>query len=246
MTKIVVCTGGFDPLHSGHIKYLNAAKALGDVLYVGLNSDEWLTRKKGKAFMPFNERQLVLENIKCVDKVYEFDDSDGSASLFLEKIKSSYPYAHIIFANGGDRTAINIPEMSVKNVEFKFSVGGDDKSNSSSWILEEWKSPKIIRPWGYYRVLYDVPGMKVKELTVEPNKRLSMQRHNLRCEYWIVSEGNATIGWNPGLQKLKRHESEEITQGEWHQLINDTEYPLKLVEIQYGEDCTESDIERKE
>jgi D-beta-D-heptose 7-phosphate kinase/D-beta-D-heptose 1-phosphate adenosyltransferase len=145
MTKIVIATGGFDPIHSGHIEYLNAAKQLGDLLVVGLNSDEWLKRKKGKPFMPWSERQKILQNIRCVDLVAEFDDSDNTAIDCIRKIHRLFPNAKIIFANGGDRTIENIPEMglALKNLSFVFSVGGSDKKNSSSWILNEWEKKHI-------------------------------------------------------------------------------------------------------
>ena len=199
MTKIVVVSGGFDPVHSGHIKLIKEARLLGDMLIVGINSDEWLARKKGRAFMPWNERLCVLNNLSAVDEVYTFDDEDGTACHLLQQVRAHYPDSQIVFANGGDRTAGNIPEMSVTGVEFAFGVGGTDKANSSSWILEEWKAPKTERPWGYYRVLHEVPGMKVKELTVNPGCSLSMQRHNHRSEYWIVSEGSAVVNSNmPG------------------------------------------------
>jgi D-beta-D-heptose 7-phosphate kinase/D-beta-D-heptose 1-phosphate adenosyltransferase len=189
--KIVLVTGGFDPLHSGHIAYFKAAKQLGNLLVVGINSDDWLSRKKGRSFMPASERKAIIENLYQVHKVIEFDDTDNSAVDAIKKVKNMFPRDQIIFANGGDRTPDNIPEMVVDNVEFAFGVGGNNKKNSSSWILEEWKAPRTVRPWGYYRVLHEVPGMKVKELTVEPKQQLSMQRHNLRAEYWIVSEGEA-------------------------------------------------------
>lgn len=243
--KIVVVSGGFDPVHSGHVLLMNSAKTYGDYLIVGVNSDAWLERKKGRAFMPYDERRAVVSNMKAVDEVMQFDDSDGSACNLLEKVKKNYPGHQIIFANGGDRTAANIPEMAVMDVIFKFGVGGEDKANSSSWILEEWKSPKTERTWGYYRVLHNVPGMKVKELTVNPGSSLSMQRHEHRNEYWIVSEGIATIDWNPGQTKLKKHKSEIISINDWHQLSNEEDVPLKVVEIQYGSACEEDDIERK-
>jgi len=249
--KIAIVTGGFDPVHSGHIKYLEAAKQLGDRLVIGLNSDAWLERKKGRAFMPFEERKAVLESLSVKGEVRAFDDSDGSACSLLEQIKRGYPYAEIIFANGGDRTATNIPEMSVKDVVFKFGVGGEDKANSSSWILEEWKAPKTKRQWGYYRVLHELEGMKVKELTVEPGKSLSMQRHQHRAEYWIVSEGeclvNSTMpdGYTLPPSHLTKHKSFDIAVGEWHQLTNPYDKPCKIVEIQYGNSCEEDDIERK-
>jgi D-beta-D-heptose 7-phosphate kinase/D-beta-D-heptose 1-phosphate adenosyltransferase len=137
--KIVIVTGGFDPVHSGHIECFKAARSLGDKLIVGINSDNWLTRKKGKPFMPWNERSIIVEHLTMVDKVIAFNDDDNTAIDAIQLTKSLYPSDDIIFANGGDRTANNIPEMVFDDVEFVFGVGGDDKKNSSSWILKNWK-----------------------------------------------------------------------------------------------------------
>jgi len=243
--KIVIVTGGFDPIHSGHIAYLNAAALLGDQLFVGVNSDAWLERKKGRAFMPLAERRAIVGNLKPVNATLEFDDSDNSACSLIEIVKRQYPYAEIIFANGGDRTRENIPEMSVEGVTFAFGVGGENKANSSSWILEDWKAPKTYRPWGYYRVLYDIPGTKVKELVVEPGKSLSMQRHRLRSEYWKVTEGMARVVNDTGTTTLGVHGSYFVARTEWHQLTNPFPEPLKMIEIQYGPECIEEDIERR-
>lgn len=252
--KIVLVTGGFDPIHSGHISYFKAAKTLGDMLIVGLNSDEWLERKKGRAFMPWNERLCIINNLSMVDEVYTFDDTDGSAKQFIYQVRAHYPTADLIFANGGDRTDKNIPEMDIsdKDVKFVFGIGGFNKANSSSWILEEWKSPKTSRPWGYYRVLHQYGNkVKLKELTVEPGKCLSMQRHKDRAEHWFVAEGIATvytINRKTDAELLgvyKTHEHVHIPRIDWHQLCNETHEPLRIVEIQYGENCAEEDIERK-
>ncbi len=137
--KIVIVTGGFDPVHSGHIECFKAARSLGDKLIVGINSDNWLIRKKGKPFMPWNERSIIVEHLTMVDKVIAFNDDDNTAIDAIQLTKSLYPSDDIIFANGGDRTANNIPEMVFDDVEFVFGVGGDDKKNSSSWILKNWK-----------------------------------------------------------------------------------------------------------
>lgn len=243
--KIVLVTGGFDPLHSGHIEYFKEAKKLGDQLMVGVNSDEWLVRKKGKAFMPFRERSIIVSCIDCVDAAYIFDDSDGSAIDFIKSMKRDYPNDEIIFANGGDRTKDNIPEMSVEGVEFVFGVGGENKMNSSSWILQEWKAPKTERAWGYYRVLHEIPGTKVKELTVMPGKSLSMQRHFHRSEMWFVSEGKCVVGFGDGEQERELYQFQYIPVGQWHQLQNPFDKPCKIVEIQYGDKCEENDIERQ-
>lgn len=255
MKKIVLVTGGFDPLHSGHINYINRAKELGDILVVGVNSDDWLTRKKGRAFMPALERCAVVKNLRSVDFVITFNDADGTAKKAIEMVRQSYPGDQIIFANGGDRTDKNIPEMDVadSNVKFVFGVGGFDKSNSSSWILDEWKAPKTVRPWGYYRVLHSPnPQVKLKELTVEPGQQLSMQRHQDRAEIWFVSEGTATVYTLNRktdaelLGVFDKFEMLRINKTDWHQLCNETAVPLKIVEIQYGENCIEEDIERKQ
>jgi len=247
MKKIVLISGGFDPLHSGHIAYIQAAKKLGDILVVAVNSDEWLTRKKGRAFMPLKERTEILCNIVGVDFVITFNDSDNTAKHAITMTMQSYPHDKIIFANGGDRTAKNIPEMDIQNsnLEFVFGVGGEDKKNSSSWILEEWKSPKVYRSWGYYRVLYDQPGTKVKELIVDPGMSLSRQRHFKRSEHWHVVEGEAFVHLNNERYKLYTKDSIEINVEQWHKLFNLTNFPLKIIEIQYGNECIEEDIERE-
>ena len=254
MKKVVLITGGFDPIHSGHISYIQEAKKLGDLLVIGVNSDEWLSRKKGKCFMPIMERANILRNIKGVDFVIDFNDLDNSAIHAIWMVRQSYPQDKIIFANGGDRTASNIPEMNIKddNLEFVFGVGGADKKNSSSWILEEWKAPKTERSWGYYRVLHENDKeVKVKELTVAPGQSLSMQKHQDRAEHWFIVEGTAevyTINRKSDHELVgvfHKHQSLHINKTEWHQLCNPSSTPLKIVEIQYGDNCIEEDIERK-
>ena len=250
--KIVLVTGGFDPIHSGHLAYFQAAKQLGDKLVVGLNSDAWLTRKKSRPFMPMSERFALVSALSIVDEVVVYNDDDGSSCDAIRLVKMQYPDADIIFANGGDRTASNIPEMSIKDVEFRFGVGGDNKANSSSWILEEWKTPKTTRAWGHYRVLHEVgANTKLKELTVAPKTCLSMQRHDQRAEFWFVAEGEAAIytldhsSDHDLVGHFGVHEHIWIAKNQWHMLCNETDQPIKLIEIQYGENCVEEDIERK-
>jgi cytidyltransferase-like protein len=250
--KIVLVTGGFDPLHSGHIAYFKAAKQLGNLLVVGINSDDWLSRKKGRSFMPASERKAIIENLYQVHKVIEFDDTDNSAVDAIKKVKDMFPRDQIIFANGGDRTPDNIPEMIVDNVEFVFGVGGTNKANSSSWILNEWRAPKTGRAWGYYRVLHEVDNhVKLKELTVNPKTCLSMQRHQNRAEHWFVAEGTATVYTIDRssdmdlLGEYTQHQHIHINKTQWHKLCNETDQPLRVIEIQYGDQCIEEDIERK-
>jgi cytidyltransferase-like protein len=250
--KVVLVTGGFDPLHSGHISYFEEAKKLGNKLIVGLNSDAWLKRKKGRAFMPFLERQRIIQSLHMVDMLIDFDDSDDTACDAIAKVRLHYPmqYVKVIFANGGDRTKENIPEMTVADVEFIFGVGGENKINSSSWILEEWRTPRTDRPWGYYRVLHDVPGTKVKELTVMPGQSLSLQRHKSRNELWHVAEGKCSVeqrmssGYVLPTVELTQYSQLVIPINDWHRIYNPFKEPCKIIEIQYGESCNEEDIER--
>ncbi|OUW93045.1 MAG: hypothetical protein CBD88_07630 [Flavobacteriales bacterium TMED228] len=140
--RVVIVSGGFDPIHSGHIDHFKAAKKLGDVLIVGCNSDDWLTRKKGKPFLPIDERLAVVASMRMVDSAVPFNDDDNSS---ISLIKSALVlFDDVVFANGGDRTQDNIPEIDAfdkdPRVQFAFGVGGTHKQNSSSWILKEWNS----------------------------------------------------------------------------------------------------------
>lgn len=250
--RMVLVTGGFDPIHSGHIAYFREAKKLGDRLVVGVNSDEWLTRKKGRPFMSLNERLEIVRNLHMVDAVITFDDSDGGASQAILECLNMYPKATIVFANGGDRTDKNIPEMEIESdrVEFVFGVGGTHKMNSSSRILTEWSTPKTEKKWGYYRVLHsDGPSTKVKELVVKPGEFLSLQKHDLRSEVWVVSHGVATIRHGDDLDSLQtsileKHDEIFIPVNSWHQLRNETDDEVRIVEIQFGSNCIEEDIIR--
>ena len=252
---MVVISGGFDPIHAGHVALIKAARELGDQLIVGVNSDAWLTRKKGAAFMPWHHRAEVVRNLRQVDEVMSWEDWDNSAIGLLERVKREFPNDQIIFANGGDRTAVNIPEMSVPDIIFKFGIGGEDKRGSSSNFLQDWKQPITQRPWGNYRVLYEHsifgPNTKVKELVVEPGQSLSLQKHKYRNELWHVVEGNCNVfgalesGYSLPPRSLGPHERIDIPAGQWHKLSNPFQTPCKIVEIQFGDQCDEADIERR-
>ena len=251
--KVIVVSGGFDPIHSGHIAYFKSAKDLGEKLVVALNSDEWLINKKQKFFMPFCERKSIVENISYVDLVIDFEDDElGSAINALIKVKEMFPEDEIIFANGGDRNKDNIPEMSVDNINFEFSIGGDDKKNSSSWILKNWKYYHEERLWGSFYNIFEDDQVKVKELIVDPGKGMSFQKHFKRSEIWLVSKGSCIVNYSkdsPDNKKniqLNKFDHYIVPVGEWHQITNPFEKTCHLIEIQYGEECIEEDIERTE
>ena len=249
--EIVVISGGFDPIHSGHISYLKEAANYGDHLIALLNSDDWLIKKKGKFFLPFEERKIILENINHIDEVLEFkDDELGSCINGLKKIRDKYPNAKIIFCNGGDRKEENIPEMSLKDIVFKFGVGGDDKKNSSSSILKKWSFEKESRVWGSFYNLFVDKNIKVKELIVSPSQGMSFQRHLYRNEIWFVSKGACLIKHSKNSENdkkeydLKKDDVFHVKKNEWHQIINPHNEECKIIEIQYGDKVEESDIER--
>lgn len=136
-TKTIAVSGGFDPLHIGHVRLLTAAKRLGGRVVVILNNDRWLKKKKGYVFMSQRERAAVLKALKDVDRVivtnHPQNPKDMSVCRELAALRPN------IFANGGDRKADNIPEYKLckkLGVKMIFNVGGK-KAQSSSWLVEK-------------------------------------------------------------------------------------------------------------
>lgn len=249
--KIVIVSGGFDPLHSGHIAYFKAARELGDKLVVAVNSDEWLTRKKGRPFMPFDERVNIIKEMKCVDQVIGFTDADDTACHAIFQILSTkLRKDKVIFANGGDRTPENIPEMLYDEVEFAFGVGGEDKKNSSSWILKKWDKPETQRLWGKYRDLDQNGHWKVKELSIDVGKSLSDQRHFVRSEHWHIVDGELEmeLEFDDGFSTsnvYRSGDSIDIPTMTWHHATNVGSTPVKVIEVWMGSVLSEEDIERR-
>jgi cytidyltransferase-like protein len=213
--SLVMVSGGFDPYHDGHVEYISMARRYGDVI-VALNSDAWLTRKKGDAFMPFEARERVMRSISGVCDVYAVDDEDDTVCEAIRSVKPDY------FAKGGDRTKHNTPEISCCDelgVQVLFGLGA--KINSSSDLIK--------RQWGEYLVLHRDEKFLVKLLILLPGKATSLQRHAHRVEHWIITSEN----------KYRRVEA-----GEVHQLRNDGDKPMKVVEVWTGDILSETDIER--
>lgn len=248
--RIVLVTGGFDPLHSGHIEYFKAAKDLGDHLVVGVNSDEWLARKKGKSFLSLTDRVNIIKHLDMVDEVLVFNDNDDTANDAIRMIKKTKgSKSKIIFANGGDRVLNNIPEykefMADNDIMFKDNVGGI-KTKSSSIILNRWKQDKVYRNWGFWSVLETLQGVKVKKLVIRPGQSLSNQKHMLRAEHWYVLQGQVHIDVNDNTFILEKNQTMTINRNTWHRAYNNSSAPCSILEVQYGTECNESDIERKD
>ncbi len=132
---LIAVSGGFDPVHIGHIRMIQDASRYGDVMVI-INSDEWLMRKKGYVFMPYKERVEVMGNIKGVALVTAVNDSDGTV---CDALRRHRPDA---FANGGDRKTENTPEMDVceeLGIQMMWAIGGTNKPQSSSWLVDKLK-----------------------------------------------------------------------------------------------------------
>lgn len=250
--NLVLVTGGFDPVHSGHLQLINDARNYGRVI-IGLNSDAWLTRKKGAPFLPYVERLKIMQNFKNVFFVVDFDDSDDTACDAIRKVKELFPKNKIIFANGGDRDSKTTPELlrysGDPQVQFLFEIGGNTKLNSSSTILNTWKNNLEERPWGVFYTHYSTGECKVKRLLINPGSSISMQYHNNRSEFWFVESGSATVYTLDGSTEVKvaelgKHQYHSIEKFQWHRLENTGNDLLSVIEIQYGTTCTESDIIR--
>jgi len=141
--KVIAVSGGFDPVHKGHVQMIEEASKIGPVMVI-INSDAWLTRKKGYVFMPWEERAYIMGNIKGVVTVTNVDDSDGSVCEALERMRPD------AFANGGDRKVTNTPEMKVCDdlgIELLWNIGGE-KTQSSSNLVNKARWEKRDVPSG--------------------------------------------------------------------------------------------------
>lgn len=259
--KVVLVTGGFDPIHSGHLAYLKEAKTLAEFLVVGVNSNKWLSRKKDNFFMSWDERANVIANFSFVDMVIDFDDSDDTAS---DAIKKCLQFSdEVIFANGGDRIKNEIPETKkyIKNsrVKFVYGVGGNTKLNSSSWILDEYinkniqidkrhKNNNLVyekkAPWGSHSTIAFGSMYKVKEITINPGKQISLQFHKKRQEHWIIVKGIAEVTINDDVSKKGINDYIFIEKKQKHRIKNYGKKICKLIEVSTGDYLEDDDIVR--
>ena len=140
---ISIVSGGFDPIHPGHIMMMKDCLKFSNYLIVGVNSNKWLINKKGNYFMDIQHRLYVVSSLNVVNETMEFEDDDkGSANNLLIKIRNKYSNDKIIFANGGDRSdsskILEFETAKQSNIDLKFGIGGSHKESSSSDLLKRW------------------------------------------------------------------------------------------------------------
>ena len=239
----VVVSGGFDPIHLGHLKMFQEASNLAPRLVVIVNNDNFLMQKKGYVFMPIEERVAIIKGFGVVDTVIESIDQDLTVCKTLESIaeKENIKY----FANGGDRKNIDqIPEASVcdnNNIEMIFNSGGGKIQSSSNLVSKE-----VIKPWGSYKTFEKNEGYLLKKITVNPGEILSLQSHQHRSEYWHILEGTAKAECADQITYLSKHQSIFIPKQAKHRVSNEEEDVLVFFEIQSGDHLSEDDITRYE
>ncbi len=244
-------SGGFDPVHIGHLAMIKEANELAEEVIILLNSDDWLKRKKGKPFMVQTQRAQILEEFESVAKVIiqDNDEDDSSNNAIISFVKNN-PKKTICYCNGGDRSdEKKIRETNTckkYNIDLIFGIGGVHKIESSSNLTKNYLSEIEKRPWGNYHIIAKGNGYQIKEMNINPKNKQSLQKHKHRSEYWQVIEGEGKVYLEDSEIKLKTGDNIFIPKGSLHRLENTSKQNLMIVEIQIGDIISEDDIVRVE
>ncbi len=237
----VIVSGGFDPIHVGHLDMLKEASEYADKLIVILNNSQFLIRKKGFEFMPENERKQIIQSIKYVDEVVISIDTDNSVNETIKEISKKNKILY--FANGGDRRYPSDTRESktCKNldIEMIFGVGGGKIQSSSELV-----NPIFSKPWGSYKELSISHSYKLKEITILPGESISLQKHFQREEYWILIEGTLEIQVGNIVSNYQQGNFLHIPKKSLHRAVNRSKKISKFIELQVGKVLSEDDIER--
>lgn len=250
--KTVAVSGGFDPIHMGHLRMFEEAKEYGDKLVVILNNDNWLRAKKGYAFMPEEQRKQILLAFREVDDViitgHAPDDKDRSVCSELAVLRPDF------FANGGDRYQNNVPEVQAckdLGVRMLFNIGGEKIESSSDLVkraMAHVAAPDIkrdihIRPWGSFEIHALGDNFWVKTLKLKAGARTSLQRHVDRGELWMCVQGDVYAVVGAAAKNMDVFSTLRFEAGAVHRL--GSVHGGTIVEIGFGR-CDEEDIFRFE
>ena len=254
---IVIVSGGFDPVHEGHLKMIEEASRLGEVIVI-VNSDKFLIEKKGFYLQNQSLRSLIMQSLKNVNESIISVDKDSTVNSSLKKIRDNYPERKMIFANGGDRVdQDHIPESAtckILDIEMLFNVGGT-KINSSSDIFikaesqffsskDPFDNVDVIKPWGKYKNLFKAKNFLIKLIVLNPGEELSRQYHNYRQETWVMVKGQIFLQVDNNSMTLNEGECALIPKGSIHFVKNFTKSNAIFAEVQSGQVISESDITR--
>lgn len=264
MKTAVIISGYFAPLHCGHLQYLESAYnyAQGGTVCVIVNNDTQLFNKKGYVPVDQDTRVAIIKQLRGVTTAHLSVSEDQTVCQDLEALVKDLRLEHdrIIFLNSGDRTSDTIPEATTcikHNIDLIFD--GQPKIDSSTDIIDDIRYPeKVMCKWGMWKVLsHPRQELKVKELIVNPHESLSIQQHSMRAEAWFVQSGSGKFvcespnAFNINQLQTKPLNSDNnhavIPRGYVHQLINDSDEVLHILEVQYtakGDKCVEEDIKR--
>jgi cytidyltransferase-like protein len=223
----ICVSGGFDPLHIGHVEMFRQAAELGELTVI-INSDAWLVRKKGFMFLPWEERAAIIGDLRSVAAVSCVDDADGTVCEALRRLRPAF------FANGGDRRNDNTPEVALcreLGIELVWGMGGGKANSSSDIARRAW----IECPWGRYVTLDEGAGYKVRKIVVHPQSALPERIHKDRHQYWHVAGPAAVIVGDKAFKIDAGDAPVAVVDSAPHRLANrDAQAPLVVIEVQYG------------
>ena len=252
--EYIVISGGFDPIHSGHINLIQDASKVANVIAI-VNNNNFLINKKGFIFLDQNERIKILSSITGVDETFLSIDNDHTVINSLKKLINSGRNIKY-FGNGGDRmTEDDIPETEIckkNNIELIFNLGGQKSQSSSSLAVSLYdqlqkknsESNYVEKPWGFYKTFISEDEYLLKKIYINPGEELSEQSHNHRDEHWIIVSGKVTVLSDKKMQEKEKNDHIFISRNTKHKIINHQDEPAVIIEVQTGVILSEDDIIR--
>ena len=252
--EYIVISGGFDPIHTGHLNLISDASKITNLLVI-VNNNDFLLNKKGFIFLDEEERLKILSSILGVDDIFLSIDKDHTVNQSIQYLIDSGKKIKF-FGNGGDRKSfIDIPESEVckkNNIELVFNLGGEKSQSSSSIALSLYdqiqKKDKntnfVEKPWGYYKTFISEGEYLLKKIFINPGEELSEQSHDFRDEHWIVVSGRISVLTDIKIIEKETNDHIFIKKNTKHKITNNSDEPAIIIEVQTGSILSEDDIIR--